>query len=1023
MYLGLGRNRIFRGLTLALCFAAVLPAWAAEDRIHGQVDHGQMVKIKSLIHPQAVAENDRGAVAASQPISGITIDVKLSERQQADLEQLLEDQRNPASPAYGQWLNPEEYGERFGLSLNDLNALTDWLRSQGFTVDHVSRSMNWVAFSGTAEQVERAFHPSLHTFLVDGQTHFANTAEPSVPAAFAGLIAGFQGLHDFRLKPQKLKKRNLSPDLTTSSGAHQIAPGDVATIYDIAPLYAAGIDGTGQKLVVAGQTDIKLSDIQAFRSTFGLPPTLPEVVLYGSDPGTSAGDLEEASLDLEWTGAVARNATILYVNSTNVISSVQYAISQNLAPVISLSYGGCEAENSMSMRSIAQQANAQGITWLASSGDSGAAACDYSKPAKVGLGVNMPASIPEVTAVGGTEFSEDGGKYWGTTNSSTGGSALSYIPEVAWNDTQNRGDLASTGGGTSLYFVKPSWQTGAGVPADFMRDVPDVSLASSPDHDGFYFYSGGSMGVIGGTSVATPAFAGIVSMLNQYLVAKGLQPRPGLGNINPTLYHLASTSTNVFHDITSGSNIVPCTTGSQGCVNGSLGFSAGPGYDRVTGLGSVDAANMIEQWMTLTSSVGTTMTVTPNPSYISPSGSTTLAVTLLPVSGIAAPSGSISFSIGGKTIGTAALKASGLTATATFPLAASALAAGVNTIMATYAGNGSFIGTSSPASVTLTGGSVPTTTALAVSAVNITASQTTTLTVSVKAATGSSAPAGQVNLMLGAANLASLMLTPNGSTAIASFVLSTGKLTIGSNTITASFPGTNGFAGSTGSAVVTVGATPGPVTTQMSVSASPATLSSGASTVLTASVWAISGSSAPTGTVSFLLGTSVIGTASLKASGLTATATVTVQGSQLANGPNMIVASYSPAGSVTPGFSPSSASVKVSVTGNTPNSAVSITFNPNPVKRVGKTWPFTITLTNNGDPTTLTNFKFNGVDYSQEIALWFGSLNLPANGSLTASLQVTSSPAPVTGFFSFAGADSSGNQWSQSATVPFASGR
>jgi hypothetical protein len=137
----------------------------------------------------------------------------------------------------------------------------------------------------------------------------------------------------------------------------------------------------------------------------------------------------------------------------------------------------------------------------------------------------------------------------------------------------------------------------------------------------------------------------------------------------------------------------------------------------------------------------------------------------------------------------------------------------------------------------------------------------------------------------------------------------------------------------------------------------------------------------------------------------------------------MIVASYSAAGSVTPGFSPSSASVKVSVTGNTPNSAVAITFNPNPVKRVGKTWPFTITLTNNGGPTTLTNFKFNGVDYSQEIALWFGSLNLPANGSLTASLQVTSSPAPVTGFFSFAGADSSGNQWSQSATVPFASGR
>ena len=375
----------------------------------------------------------------------MTLELEPSAAQKADLERLLVEQQNPGSPNYHHWLTPEQYADRFGASTQDANRIAAWLQSQGLTVHAISRGRSWIAFGGTAAQLEAAFQTELHEYIVDGEVHIANATEPSVPAALGGIVKGIRGLNDFRPKPaaRTLRKPATSegakPAYTSSSGSHYLSPNDFSTIYNVNPLYSAGIDGTGQALVIAGQTRINLSDIQQFRSEYGLPAQDPQIVFVpGSrDPGLSSDDLPEADLDLEWSGAVARNATIVYVYAWDVMAAVQYAIDQNLAPVISVSYGFCEPEQPSSyaalLRASAMQANAQGITWFAASGDNGAADCgDTLHP---GLAVDMPASIPEVTGVGGTEFQEGTGQYWRGTNDATSASALSYIPEIAWNDS------------------------------------------------------------------------------------------------------------------------------------------------------------------------------------------------------------------------------------------------------------------------------------------------------------------------------------------------------------------------------------------------------------------------------------------------------------------------------------------------------------------------------------------------------------------------------------------------------------
>jgi len=595
------------GLKRLVLLSFLLTTWttlnAQQNRLRNAIDNRQLAPVRGYVHPHARGANDQGAVAGSVQLSAITLLLKPSATQQADLQQLLAQQRTPGSATFHRWLTPEQYADRFGVTADDMDKVVSWLKSQGFTVNQVARSRTFVTFSGTAAQVGSALHTEIHNYRVNGRTHFANATAPELPAALADITAGFIGLHNFTLQPRF--KEAAAPQMTLSSGSHRLAPDDIATIYNIAPLYAAGIDGTGQKIAVVGQTAIDQSDIDKFRANFNLPATnLVQTLVPGSkNPGKNSDDLPEADLDIEWAGAIARNATIVYVYSTDVMQSLSYAIDNNVAPVISMSYGACEPQDIIDLPSYQQmalQANAQGQTWLAASGDAGAADCEDldANVAQNGLAVDMPAAIPEVTGLGGTVFAEAGNSsYWASVEGPNHGSAQQYIPEQAWNDTSLGGGFASTGGGASVFFSRPPWQTGAGLPNDAFRHVPDVSLSASANHDGYYVYSSGAAHYYGGTSVAAPSMAGIVALLNHYLVTNNLTSQAGLGNINPGLYRLAQTNPEVFHDVIGGSNSVPCAAGSPDCgTDGLVGLKAGVGYDSTTGLGSLDAYAFVHAW-------------------------------------------------------------------------------------------------------------------------------------------------------------------------------------------------------------------------------------------------------------------------------------------------------------------------------------------------------------------------------------------------------------------------------------------
>jgi uncharacterized protein (TIGR03437 family) len=605
--------------SLALFVPALL--LAQQDRIAGPIEGAKAVVLNGNVNPRAQPQFDQGPVDPSLQLALVTLALKPTPQQQAALQQLLNEQQDRSSPNYHRWLTPEQYADQFGLSTADIAKIREWLESQGFTIDYVATSRNWVAFNATAAQITNAFHTEIHHYAVDGEIHFANATEPSIPAALETMVLGLLELDDFYPQPSRARfqspasdsKQNSSNPKFSAEGQHYLAPDDLATIYDVSRLYQAGIDGSGTTIVVAGESDISLADIATFRNDFGLPVNVPTVMLPpGSpDPGMTKAQVE-ADLDIEWAGAVARNAQIIYFNSSDAFASARYAISKNLAPVITFSYGACEADDSETGRetmvSLAEQANVQGITWLAASGDSGAAGCDMAfdnSEAALGLAVSLPASLPELTAVGGAEFNEGTGNYWNGTNSLTGESALSYIPEMAWNESGS-GGLAASGGGFSMFYPQPAWQTGPGLPVTNARAVPDVALTSAL-HDGYALVSGGQDLVAYGTSAPTPVFAGIVALLNQH------EGSNGLGNINQNLYRLAQTK--AFHDITTGNNVVPCGADTRDCTTGSYGYYAAPGYDPVTGLGSVDAYDLITGWNGATPASKIVPACTPDPVY------------------------------------------------------------------------------------------------------------------------------------------------------------------------------------------------------------------------------------------------------------------------------------------------------------------------------------------------------------------------------------------------------------------------
>ena len=543
----------------------------------------------------AAGQFDRGAVSEDFALRGMTITLRRTPAQQIGLEQLLAEQQNPSSPNYHKWLTPEEFADRFGASSEDLARLRGWLESNGMQVRAVARGRTFIRFDATAKQVHSAFGTAIHHYLVHGVSHYGNDKPPSLPAALAPMVLAVGGMDDFVPHPH----------YAYSGGSlNALAPADLAAIYDIGGLQTPVPNGAGQTVVVIGSSDVSASDVQLYCTTFSADPACGTALTFASpglDPGTDPDWANEETMDLELVSAVAPGAALVLDVDTSVWNALYDAIDGGLGQVILMSFGICEelAGSSLaaSVEAAAQEANALGITLIASSGDSGGAGCDAGTATATGAhgpAVNLPASLPEVTGVGGTELTEGSGTYW------SDGTATGYIPEQAWNDTNTSPNLAASGGGVSTLFSKPAWQSGTNVPADGQRDVPDIALAASATHDGYVIAIDGALSTagvspyaMGGTSAAAAVFAGMVALLNE-------PAGTGSGNINAALYTIAGGSSGAiaFHDITTGDNIVPCASQSNGCSSSplQLGWSAGAGYDLATGLGSVDEGQLAQAW-------------------------------------------------------------------------------------------------------------------------------------------------------------------------------------------------------------------------------------------------------------------------------------------------------------------------------------------------------------------------------------------------------------------------------------------
>lgn len=741
----------------------------AKPLVTQPVNDNRRVALHGMVHPLVRVADDQGSLADDLALNRILMTLRRSDEQETALKQLIDEQQDKNSPNYHQWLTPEQFGTKFGPSDTDIATLTSWLTAHGFNSVSVNKGRTTVEFSGSAGAMRQAFGVSMHRFSYLGKSRTANITDPLIPAALAPLVSGFSSLNNFprrtfaekygiyRRDSQtgKLQQVGGAPQYVISSGSSTylgVTPYDFATLYNLNPLWNASVNGTGQTIAIVGESKLNPQDFVNFRNLFGLPlgntsgatgTQYLNIINNGPDPGYQDDEIE-GNIDVQWSGAAAPGATIDYVSSlgtettAGIDLSAEYIIDNNLAPIVSESWGVCEFAAGTSgnsfYRSLWQQAAAQGITVLVAAGDAGSGTCDQNKSyANYGLTVNAIASTPYNTAIGGTDFQTlygDNGKFGSSNNSTTKASVSAYIPETTWNNTctneqlslsttyaglspeavcnnstaQSKGLLTTTGGGGGRSncisangstlstcqggYPKPSWQTGTGVPADSVRDIPDVSLfASNGFSRAFYIVcqadqltDGKQCNIsspysdligVGGTSVGSPAMAGIMALVAQ----KNGGGR--LGNANYNLYALFNKQTTAgtacsasgtpnaactFNDVIAGTNSVPCVKGSPNCtVNNSAdsygilsGFSSTVGYDLTTGLGSVNASNLANNWSTVTyNSTSTTLSLSPTSIAHGTSVTANVAVS----SGTGTPTGDVTingfttnFSVGGGTL-------------------------------------------------------------------------------------------------------------------------------------------------------------------------------------------------------------------------------------------------------------------------------------------------------------------------------------------------------------------------------------
>jgi hypothetical protein len=787
-------------MPITFCLLAVLPALLfaarvarAEDGrpvlITGAVNEANLVTLAGNTRPEAKARYDRGLVADSFPMEHMLLQLRRSPEQERELEGYIDQVHDSSSPKFHHWLSAKQFGERFGLAQQDLDAITRWLQSHGLKVNVVYENGILIDFSGTAGEVREAFHTAIHQLNVQGERHIANMSDPKIPAALAPAVVGVVSLHDFKPHPMYKPRENYSFG-SGGSETYAVVPADLATIYNLNPLFSTGISGQGQTIALIEDSDVySASDWATFRSAFGLSQysngTFTQIhPLPASGPNNCADPgvqdtVVEAALDVEWASAAAPSAAIELVSCIDTTTTfggliaLQNLLASSTPPAVaSMSYGECEAGLGASANAAYsaayQQAVTQGISVFVSSGDEAASSCSVGQEYAIyGIGVSGFASTPYNVAVGGTDLGDTyagtNSTYWSSTNTSTYGSALSYIPEIPWNDSCGslliaeyegysqvygpggfcNGEGVSEGlvntvggsggpsgcatgtpsqsgvvGGSCAGWPKPSWQSLAGNPSDDVRDLPDVALFAANGIWGHYYpfcFSDPSYGYTctgapdswigaGGTSFASPIMAGFQALVNQKSGERQGNPNPvyyslaakeygasGDSSCNSTLGNTVSSSC-IFYDVTLGDMNLPCvgpdcylpsgvfgvlSTSTSACdptnaADDDCGaYIAATGWDFATGIGSVNVANLVNNWPT--SAASFIVLSSPNSILVAPGSSTTSTVTITPVNGF---SGSVALSASGLPTGvTAAFSPNSTTSSSTLTLTARAKAA------------------------------------------------------------------------------------------------------------------------------------------------------------------------------------------------------------------------------------------------------------------------------------------------------------------------------------------------------------
>ncbi len=956
------------------------------------IDEGRLTTLHGNTRSEANSLNDRGVVPFAFRMEHMMLQLKRSPEQEAALQKFMDEQNGPDSANYHHWLTAQELGDKFGPSAEDIDTITSWLREHGLEVNIVYPNKMVIDFSGTAGQVQEAFRTEIHNLNVNGRSHYANMTDPQIPEALSAAVVGVVSLHDFRPHPMHKPRANYT--FTSGGSTYQaVVPADLATIYNLNPLFSAGNSGQGQTIAVLEDTNVySTADWTTFRSTFGLSGyssgsfTQVHPGSNCSNPGVLVGNDGEAILDAEYASAAAPSAAIELASCTDTstfggLIALQNLISAGNPPaIISISYGECEAENGASanaaFNSAYQSAAAGGVSVFVSSGDEGAASCDADQANSThGIGVSGFASTPYNVAVGGTDFGDTvagtNSTYWNSTNTSTYGSAKSYIPEIPWNDSCASVLLASafsysttygstgfcnsstassdgyhttasgsggpsgcaTGSATTSGVVsgscagwgKPTWQSLVGVPADGVRDIPDVSLFAANGVWGHYYvfcYSdtaGGGAACTGapsgwagagGTSFASPILAGIQALVNQKTGSKQ-------GNPNPTYYKLAATeygtggssscnstlgngagSSCVFYDVTKGDMDVNCTgthncykpSGTYGVLSTSnsayqLAYGTTTGWDFATGIGTVNAANLVANWPGSTQTPSFTLSASPSSVAVTQGKTATSTITITPSGGF---SGSVTLSASGLPSGvTAGFSPNPATGTSTVTFTATGTAT-TGTVSVTIGGTGSGVNSSTIISVTVNAAAQPGfTLSASPSSVSVTQGKTATSTITITPSGGFS---GSVTLSAsGLPSGVTAGFSPNPATST-STVTFTATSTATTGTVNVTIGGTG--SGATGSTTVSLTVSPA-ATGNFTLSASPTSVTitrgaKGTSTItispsggFTGSV-TLSASGMRSGTTAAFSPNPATGTSTLtftaSSSATTGTVTVTVTG-------------------------------------------------------------------------------------------------------------------------------------------------